>query len=227
MSVKDMIKKSVLESDNFVQSVSWDTMSGIIINMLLAVLLGVCIYLVYKNFYNGVIYSRSYALTLVGMTCLTCMVTLAISTNIVISLGMVGALSIVRYRTAIKEPLDLLYMFWAITSGITLGASMYILVLVGFVVMTVFIAVCFSKKSRTQTYILMVQYVGAETGDEILRELNKTRYQVKSKIFRNELTEMTIQVECRDTQMVIAEKIQQNPNVKNTSFVQFNGEYHG
>ena len=131
------------------------------------------------------------------------------------------------YRTAIKEPLDLLYMFWAITSGITLGASMYILVLVGFVVMTVFIAVCFSKKSRTQTYILMVQYVGAETGDEILRELNKTRYQVKSKILRNELTEMTIQVECRDTQMVIAEKIQQNPNVKNTSFVQFNGEYHG
>ena len=91
MSVKDMIKKSVLESDNFVQSVSWDTMSGIIINMLLAVLLGVCIYLVYKKFYNGVIYSRSYALTLVGMTCLTCMVTLAISTNIVISLGMVGA----------------------------------------------------------------------------------------------------------------------------------------
>ena len=64
MSVKDMIKKSVLESDNFVQSVSWDTMSGIIINMLLAVLLGVCIYLVYKKFYNGVIYSRSYALTL-------------------------------------------------------------------------------------------------------------------------------------------------------------------
>ena len=227
MSVKDMIKKSVLESDNFVQSVSWDTMSGIIINMLLAVLLGVCIYLVYKKFYNGVIYSRSYALTLVGMTCLTCMVTLAISTNIVISLGMVGALSIVRYRTAIKEPLDLLYMFWAITSGITLGASMYILVLVGFVVMTVFIAVCFSKKSRTQTYILMVQYVGAETGDEILRELNKTRYQVKSKILRNELTEMTIQVECRDTQMVIAEKIQQNPTVKNTSFGQFNGEYHG
>ena len=69
--------------------------------------------------------------------------------------------------------------------------------------MTVFIAVCFSKKSRTQTYILMVQYVGAETGDEILRELNKTRYQVKSKILRNELTEMTIQVECRDTQMVM------------------------
>ena len=61
--------------------------------------------------------------------------------------------------------------------------------------MTVFIAVCFSKKSRTQTYILMVQYVGAETGDEILRELNKTRYQVKSKILRNELTEMTIQVD--------------------------------
>lgn len=135
------------------------------------------------------------------------MVTLAISTNIVISLGMVGALSIARYRTAIKEPLDLLYMFWAITSGITIGASMYILVIIGFVVMTAFIALCFRTKSRMETYILMVQYAGNETGDQIIRELNKVRYQVKSKIFRDGMAEMTLQVECKEAQMIFVERI--------------------
>lgn len=227
MSVQDMIKKSVLESENFSQSISWGTIGNIIINMLLAVIVGYCIYLVYKKFFNGVIYSKTYALTLVGMTILTCMVTLAISTNIVISLGMVGALSIVRYRTAIKEPLDLLYMFWAITSGITIGASMYILVIIGFVVMTAFIALCFRTKSRMETYILMVQYAGNETGDQIIRELNKVRYQIKSKIFRDGMAEMTLQVECKESQMIFVERIQAIAKVKNVTFVKYNGEYHG
>lgn len=79
--------------------------------------------MVYKKFYSGVVFSRSFAVTLVGMCVLTCMVTLAISTNIVISLGMVGALSIVRYRTAVKDPMDLLYLFWSITTDVTAGAE--------------------------------------------------------------------------------------------------------
>ena len=92
------------------------------LSLLVALAMGILIYYVYKRFFTGVVYSRSFAVTLVGMCVLTCMVTLAISTNVVISLGMVGALSIVRYRTAVKDPLDLLYLFWAITTGITAGA---------------------------------------------------------------------------------------------------------
>lgn len=227
MSIQDMIKKSVLESANFSQSVSMGMILNIVINMLLAVVVGYFIYVVYKKYFNGVIYSRTYALTLTGMTILTCMVTLAISTNIVISLGMVGALSIVRYRTAIKEPLDLLYMFWAITSGITIGAGMYILVIVGFLIMLFFIHVCFQKKSRLETYILMVQYEGNETADQIIRELSKVRYQIKSKIFRDGMMEMTLQVECKESKMIFVEQIQELESVKNVSFVQYNGEYHG
>ena len=87
-----------------------------------SLVLGCLIYAVYKHFYAGVIYSRSFAVTLVGMTVLTCMVTLAISTNIVISLGMVGALSS-RFRTAIKDPMDLLYLFWAIRRGSPQGRA--------------------------------------------------------------------------------------------------------
>lgn len=113
MSVKDMIKKSVLESGVFDQY----NISSILVALAAALALGILIFLVYRRFYTGVIYSRTFAVTLVGMTVLTCMVTLAISTNVVISLGMVGALSIVRFRTAVKDPMDLLYLFWAITTG--------------------------------------------------------------------------------------------------------------
>ena len=120
MSVKDMIKKSVLESGVFDQY----NISSILVALAAALALGILIFLVYRRFYTGVIYSRTFAVTLVGMTVLTCMVTLAISTNVVISLGMVGALSIVRFRTAVKDPMDLLYLFWAITTGITAGAGM-------------------------------------------------------------------------------------------------------
>ena len=104
MSVKDVIRKSILESEMFA---GYD-IPQMMLSLFMALALGCLIYLVYKRFYAGVIYSRSFAVTLVGMTVLTCMVTLAISTNIVISLGMVGALSIVRFRTAIKDPMDLL-----------------------------------------------------------------------------------------------------------------------
>ena len=120
MSVKDMIKKSVLESGAFT---NYDV-PRILTALVAALLLGALIYLVYRKFYAGVGFSRTFAVTLVGMTVLTCMVTLAISTNVVISLGMVGALSIVRFRTAIKDPMDLLYLFWAITTGITGRAGM-------------------------------------------------------------------------------------------------------
>lgn len=117
MSTKDFIKKSVLNA--FTQ---YDA-PKLAVALLAALALGILIYLVYRKFYTGVVYSRSFAVTLVGMCVLTCMVTLAISTNVVISLGMVGALSIVRFRTAVKDPLDLLYLFWSITTGICTGAG--------------------------------------------------------------------------------------------------------
>ena len=144
MSVKDMIKKSVLESGAFT---NYDV-PGILTALAAALLLGALIYLVYRKFYAGVVFSRTFAVTLVGMTVLTCMVTLAISTNVVISLGMVGALSIVRFRTAIKDPMDLLYLFWAITTGITAGAGMYVLALLAAAIMILMIVLFYHKQQR-------------------------------------------------------------------------------
>lgn len=227
MSVQDVIKKSVLESEMFNQSVSVSMIIYIIINMMLAVIVGCAICKIYRKYFNGVVYSSGFAVTLVGMTILTCMVTLAISTNIVISLGMVGALSIVRYRTAIKEPLDLLYLFWAITSGITIGAGMYALVIIGFIIMSLFVAFAFRKKVLGNAYILMVQYEDNETADQIIRELSNIKYVIKSKIYKDSLNEMTMQVECKENQMTFVERIQAMDKVKNITFVKYNGEYHG
>ena len=142
----------------------------------MALILGSVIYLVYQKFYVGVIFSRSFAVTLVGMTVLTCMVTLAISSNIVISLGMVGALSIVRFRTAIKDPMDLLYLFWAITSGITAGAGMYALTLLTAVIIILMITLFYHKQQNGRIYIAVIHYTGDLAGDEVIRCFGKRKY---------------------------------------------------
>ena len=155
------------------------------------------------------------------------MVTLAISTNIVISLGMVGALSIVRFRTAIKDPLDLLYLFWAITTGITSGAGMYLLVVVAAIVMTVMIVLFYNKQQKGRIYILVVHYIGDTAGDDVLRALGKIKYFLKSKTMRKDKTEMAIEVFCKNNDTFFMEKIREIDGVEDATMIQYNGEYHG
>ena len=221
MSVKDMIKKSVLESGAFT---NYDV-PGILTALAAALLLGALIYLVYRKFYAGVVFSRTFAVTLVGMTVLTCMVTLAISTNVVISLGMVGALSIVRFRTAIKDPMDLLYLFWAITTGITAG--MYVLALLAAAIMILMIVLFYHKQQRGKIYIAVIHYTGDQAGDEVIRCFGKRKYFVKSKTMRKEKTEMAVELYCRQNDMDFMEKIRSIEDVEDVTLIQYNGEYHG
>lgn len=227
MSVQDVIKKSILESDMYNQAISVSTIVTILIDMAVALVMGLLIYSVYKKFYKGVVYSKNYAITLVGMTILTAMVTLAISTNIVISLGMVGALSIVRYRTAIKEPLDLMYMFWAITTGITVGASMYILVVIAFVIMLVLILLFSRETGFKHSFVLIAHYTGDETGDAIIRLLNNMKYTIRSKTYRDEKVELTIQLSCKSDNLTFVEKMKALSNVNDVTLLEYDGEYHG
>lgn len=223
MSVKDMIKKSVLESGAFT---NYDV-PGILTALAAALLLGALIYLVYRKFYAGVVFSRTFAVTLVGMTVLTCMVTLAISTNVVISLGMVGALSIVRFRTAIKDPMDLLYLFWAITTGITARAGMYVLALLAAAIMILMIVLFYHKQQRGKIYIAVIHYTGDQAGDEVIRCFGKRKYFVKSKTMRKEKTEMAVELYCRQNDMDFMEKIRSIEDVEDVTLIQYNGEYHG
>ena len=223
MSVQDFIKKSILESGAF----DGASLTNIVLGLLTALVMGAVIYFVYRRFYTGVIYSRAFAITLVGMTLLTAMVTLAISTNIVISLGMVGALSIVRFRTAVKDPLDLLYLFWAITTGIASGAGMYLLVVVAAVVMTVMIILFYHKQQKGRIYIFVVHYTGDTAGDDILRALGKIKYFIKSKTMRKDKTEMAIEVFCKNNDTFFMEKVREIDGVEDATMIQYNGEYHG
>ena len=223
MSVQDFIKKSILESGVY----DGVTLVNAALGLLTALIMGTLIYLVYRKFYTGVIFSRSFAITLIGMTVLTAMVTLAISSNIVISLGMVGALSIVRFRTAVKDPMDLLYLFWAITTGITSGAQMYVLVLVAAVVMVVMIILFHHKQQNGRIYILVVHYTGDNAGDDVIRALGKTKHFIKSKTLRKEKTEMAIEVFCKNNDTFFMEKIREINGVLDSTLIQYNGEYHG
>lgn len=223
MSVQDFIKKSILESGAFDQA----TIMEISIGLLTALLAGALIYLIYSRFYVGVIYCRSFAITLVGMTVLTAMVTLAISTNIVISLGMVGALSIVRFRTAIKDPMDLLYLFWSITSGITAGAQMYVLVAAAAVIMILLILLFHKKQLKGRIYIAVIHYSGEGTMENVIRAFGKTKHFIKSETVRKDTTEMAVEMFFKKYDPLFLERLKAVEGVQDATLIQYNGEYHG
>ena len=221
MSTRDFFKNSVLEAFGQVDP------AKIGLSLLVALAMGILIYYVYKRFFTGVVYSRSFAVTLVGMCVLTCMVTLAISTNVVISLGMVGALSIVRYRTAVKDPMDLLYLFWAITTGITVGAGMYILAIVTATVIFGMLIIFSKMQGQGKVYIAVIHYKGDETGDKIIQAFGKMKYFVKSKTMRGDTVEMAVEVFCQKENFVFVEQIRNIEQVSDVTLIQYNGEYHG
>lgn len=221
MSINDVLKNS------FVSSYTGDDLGQILLSLVVSIIMGAVIYLIYRQFFTGVVFSRSFAVTLVGMTILTCMVTLAISTNIVISLGMVGALSIVRYRTAIKDPMDLLYIFWAITTGITVGAGMYLLAMVAAVVMIALFYIFYRNQQAGKVYITVIHYHHDETEEKILQSFGKMKYFLKAKTVRKGLIELSVEVFCKDENLSFTDKIQALEDVDDVTLIQYNGEYHG
>lgn len=220
MSIEDVLKNS------FVNSYTGEDLWQILLSLLLSIVMGILIYQVYRQFFTGVVFSRSFAVTLVGMTILTCMVTLAISSNIVISLGMVGALSIVRYRTAIKDPMDLLYIFWAITTGITVGAGMYLLSIVAAMVMVGLFVFFYHQQQLGKVYIAVIHYQGDQEAD-IFRAFGNLKYIVKAKTVRKLGTELSVEVYCKDDNLTFVDRIQELPEVDDVTLIQYNGEYHG
>lgn len=221
MSVNDIIKSS------FVNSFTGQDLRQILLGLLISIIMGGVIYLIYRQFYTGVVFSRSFAITLVGMTILTCMVTLAISTNVVISLGMVGALSIVRYRTAIKDPMDLLYIFWAITTGITVGAEMYILAMVAAFVMVALFYFFYRQQQKGRVYIAVIHYQGERTEEQIFQAFGKTKYFMKAKTTRKGVHELSVEIFSKDENLSFSERISRIEGVDDITLIQYNGEYHG
>ena len=223
----DAIWRSVWETSFYQAGLTWEVVISMLISLTAALLMGFLIYYIYRKSYRGVVYSQTYAMTLVAMCVLTCSVVQAITTNVLSSLGMIGALSIIRYRTAVKEPFDLMFLFWAITSGIALGARMYALTAMSSVFLILLIFILSGKGKDGSIYIMIVRYEGNDITDEIRRILRGRQFVIKSKTARREIVEMAIEINVRNDNFSFSEQISALENVKDLTMVQYNGEYHG
>ena len=223
MTFNDIFKSSFLEN---VTSVSILDMA---VALVLAFGLGMLIFLVYKKTFSGVMYSSSFGVTLVALTMITTLVILAVTSNVVLSLGMVGALSIVRFRTAIKEPLDIAFLFWSIAVGIVLAAGMIPLAVIGSVVIGVMLLVFVNRKTHVNPYIVVLQCDGydSETQARTFLESHAERCAVKSKSARKGLVELNLEVRLKDGNTDFINALSELDGVESAVLVSYNGDYMG
>lgn len=220
---QDIFKSSFLEN---VASVSLLDMS---LALILAFGLGLFIFLVYKKTFNGVMYSSSFGVTLVALTMITTMVILAVTSNVVLSLGMVGALSIVRFRTAIKEPLDIAFLFWSIAVGIVLAAGLIPLAVLGSVVIGCMLLIFVNRKSRFDPYIAVLQCDSQDSearAAEFLRQ-NTRRCVVKSKTVQKDAVELNLEIRLKDENTGFINTLADLPGIRSAVLVSYNGDYMG
>ena len=223
MSFSDIFKSSFLEN---VAAVS---LLDMVLALVLAFGVGMFIFLVYKKTYQGVMYSSSFGVTLVALTMITTLVILAVTSNVVLSLGMVGALSIVRFRTAIKEPLDIAFLFWSIAAGIVLAAGFIPLAVIGSVIIGVILLVFVNRKSHCNPYIAVVTCEGhdSETAAREYLEKKTERCSVKSKSARKGMVEVNFEIRLRDDNTDFINELSEMPGINSAVLVSYNGEYMG
>jgi uncharacterized membrane protein YhiD involved in acid resistance len=217
----DIFKSSFY--DNVVSFSALDCILG----MAFAFVLGLFIFYVYKKTFNGVMYSQSFGVSLMAMTLISTLVILAVTSNVVLSLGMVGALSIVRFRTAIKEPLDIAFLFWSIGVGIVLGAGMLPLAVFGSLFIGVLLIVFVNKKTTDTPYILVVSCATDETEGEILEQVaSATKKQVvKSKSVSAAGLELTLELRLDGSSTEFINGLLSIEGVTNAALVSYNGDY--
>lgn len=221
MTFNDIFKSSFLE--NITEFSATDTL----ISMVAALAIGMFIFVVYKKTFNSVMYSTGFAMTIVGMTMVTTLVILAVTSNVVLSLGMVGALSIVRFRAAIKEPMEIVYLFWSVAAGIVIGAGMLPLAIVGSAIIGVILILFANKKVHDNPYLLILNCLD-ETSENaalsIVKEAVK-KYAVKSKTVNSQGIEFTAEIRMKDGETAFINRLNEIQGVENATLVSYNGEY--
>ena len=223
MTFSDIFKSSFLEN---ISSVNFLDMA---IALILAFGLGIFIFLVYKKTFTGVMYSSSFGVTLVALTMITTVVILAVTSNVVLSLGMVGALSIVRFRTAIKEPLDIAFLFWSIAVGIVLAAGLIPLAVIGSVAIGAILLVFVNKRPHRNPYIVVVQCENHDSELMAMEFLKKQvqRCVVKSKTAQKGAIELNLEIRMKDDNVDFINILSDMKGISSAVLVSYNGEYMG
>lgn len=222
INFSDILKSSFIEK---LSSISYLDM---IIALLLAFVVGLFIMQVYKKTFKGVMYSESFAISLLALCLITTLIILAVTSNVVLSLGMVGALSIVRFRSAIKEPIDIAYLFWSISAGIVIGAGLIPLAIIASIFIGIVMILFVNKKTTNNPYILVINCSDDDSENNALNLLSKSveKYTVKSKtVSPVNGVEITVEVGLKKNTTKFVNAISKLDGISNVVLVSYNGDY--
>lgn len=221
MTFNDIFKSSFLEN------VSEFSILDTLIGLAVALVIGLFIFIIYKKTLTGVLYSSGFALTLVGLSLVTTLVIMAVTSNVVLSLGMVGALSIVRFRTAIKEPVEIVFLFWSLAVGIVIGAGMIPLAVIGSAIIGVILLLFANRKIHNDPYILVTNCTDENAENAVMDILGKEAEHcvVKSKTVTASGIELTAELRTKTASTAFVNAIAQLPGVETATLVSYNGEY--
>ncbi len=221
MTFNDIFKSSFLES--VTEFSILDTLLG----MIFACILGLFIFVIYKKTCSGVMYSSGFALTLPGLSLVTALVIMAVTSNVVLSLGMVGALSIVRFRTAIKEPMEIVYLFWALAVGIVVGAGMVPLAVLGSLFIGLILLLFANRKIHESPYLAVLSCRDEKAEEQALALLAESvdKYVVKTKTVRQDGIEVTTELRMKDASTSFVNRLCKIDGIENVVLVSYNGEY--
>ena len=214
---------------NFLENVTSVTILDMFLALGLSFAIGLFIFLIYKKTYAGVMYSSTFGVTLIAMTMVSTFVILAVTSNVVLSLGMVGALSIVRFRTAIKEPLDIAFLFWSVAAGIVLAAGMIPLAVIGSIIIGIIILVFANRKSHVNPYIVVLQCEDQESEQKATAFLQEhtSRLNVKSKSVQKGAIELNLEIRLKDATTDFMNELADLAGVRSAVLVSYNGDYMG
>jgi len=221
MTFQDIFKSSFLEK------ASTFSLTDIALAMFVSLCLGLMIFYVYKMTFTGVMYSASFGVSLIAMTLITTLIILAVTSNIILSLGMVGALSIVRFRTAVKESLDIAFLFWSISIGIVTGAGLIPLGIIGSIFIGIVLLIFVNRKSTDTPYLIVVNCLEDMAETEVLSLIkSKTKkHLMKAKTVSRNGIELTVEVRLLDMNASLVNELLLINNVENAILVSYNGEY--
>ena len=223
MTFQDIFRSGFLEN---ITSIS---MLDMAISLVLAFLLGLFIFFIYKKSYSGVMYSASFGVTLIALSLITTVLIMTVVSNVVLSLGMVGALSIVRFRTAIKEPMDIAFLFWAIAVGIVLAAGLIPLAVFGSAFIGAVLVVFSKKKTRDSPYILVVHCENSSIEQQVrvFVDSQVKRLNLKSKSVDNGCVELNYEIRLKEDNSAFVNQLEAMPGVSQVVLVSYNGDYMG
>ena len=223
LSFNDIFKSS------FLNKISSFSLIDMIIALSLAFVIGIFIMLVYKKTFSGLMYSQSFAVSLLALTLISTFVILAITSNVVLSLGMVGALSIVRFRTAVKEAIDVAFLFWAVSVGIVLGAGLIPLAVFGSIIVGIIMVLFVNKQSTDNPYILVVNCDDENSEGIVFNMINQKvrKSVVKSKTVTKQGIELTVEVRLKSMKTHFVNEISDIEGVNSAVLVSYNGDYIG